>query len=175
LCIFNNTAIIARYLINHYGLSRIGILDFDVHHGNGTEQAFWTEPRVLFCSIHQENFFPSDTGDWYDVGEGDGKDFTINIPLPPKTQDKGYIETLDRLVTPRFEEFKRRSCWRRLVLTALAGSSRRFKPDRQSLRRDRQALASVAILPGKVASSPCLKAGTIPSATRRALRSSLRS
>lgn len=105
-CIFNNVAILAKYLLTRYNLSRIGILDFDVHHGNGTEQAFWTEPRVLFCSVHQENYFPSDTGDWYDVGEGEGKDFTINIPLPPKTQDKGYIEIVDKLVSPRFREFK---------------------------------------------------------------------
>jgi len=105
-CIFNNVAVLAKYLLTRHGLSRIGILDFDVHHGNGTEQAFWTDSRVLFCSIHQESCFPSDSGDWHDIGEGEGADFTINIPLPPKTTDRAFIDTLDRYADHAFRDFK---------------------------------------------------------------------
>ncbi len=105
-CIFNNIAILAEYLIQKHKLERIGILDFDVHHGNGTEQAFWASKKVLFCSIHQTSYFPSDTGDWHDTGEGEGKGYTINIPLPPKTTDRPFIDALDRHAIPVFEEYK---------------------------------------------------------------------
>jgi len=105
-CIFNNIAILAKYLIERYNLTRIGILDFDVHHGNGTEHAFWTDSQVLYCSIHRENYFPGDTGNWDDIGEGEGKDYTINIPMPAQSQDKAYLEAIDKYATPRILEYK---------------------------------------------------------------------
>lgn len=105
-CIFNNIAILAKYLINVHNLERVGILDFDAHHGNGTEQAFWTDSKVLFCSIHQENTFPSDTGDWHDRGEGYGENFTVNIPFRGRADDETFLRALDRYATPAFMEFK---------------------------------------------------------------------
>ena len=105
-CIFNNIAILARYLIEKYDLSRVVIFDFDVHHGNGTEAAFWKDPKVLFCSIHQEGLFPSDTGNWHDIGEEEGEGYTINIPLPANSDDDEYLKAIDRYATARILEFK---------------------------------------------------------------------
>ncbi len=105
-CVFNNISILAKYLISKYSLSRIAIIDFDVHHGNGTEEAFWTDPRVLFCSIHQRDLFPSDTGDWYDKGEGEGLGFTINIPIATGTQDKDFLKAFDSQAMPDFLDYK---------------------------------------------------------------------
>ncbi len=105
-CIFNNMAILTRYLLDKYNLKRIGIFDFDIHHGNGTEQAFWTEPRVMYCSIHQTDYFPSDTGDWHDVGEGEGEGYTINIPMTSKSSDRDFLQAIDRYALPRFRKYK---------------------------------------------------------------------
>jgi len=104
-CIFNNISILAAYLLNHYNLERIGIFDFDIHHGNGTEQAYWKDPRVLYCSIHREDHFPSNTGHWYDKGEGKGEGFTINIPVSHKIDNKEYLSNIDRYALPPFSEF----------------------------------------------------------------------
>lgn len=105
-CIFNNIAILAKYLMKKYMLERIAIVDFDVHHGNGTEQAFWTDPKVLYCSIHQEDYFPADTGNWHDTGEGEGEGFTINIPVPARCDDDTWLKAFDRYAMPRLDEYK---------------------------------------------------------------------
>ena len=69
-CIFGNVAITARYVMDRYGLERVAIVDWDVHHGNGTEAAFWTDPNVLTISIHQDRCFPQDRGFVEQCGEG---------------------------------------------------------------------------------------------------------
>lgn len=89
-CLFNNVAVAARYALDRYGLERVMIIDFDVHHGNGTQEMFYNDPRVLYLSIHQSPFYPG-TGQWDERGEGAGFGATINIPLPAET---GY-ETLE--------------------------------------------------------------------------------
>ncbi|MBT7789114.1 MAG: histone deacetylase [Calditrichaeota bacterium] len=105
-CIFNNISILAKYLIEKYSLKRIAVVDFDVHHGNGTEQAFWADPKVLYCSIHQEDYFPADTGNWHDTGEGEGEGFTINIPVAARCDDETWLSAFDRYAIPRLEEFE---------------------------------------------------------------------
>jgi len=80
-CLFNNVAIAARYALEKHGLERVMIIDYDVHHGNGTQEAFYDDPRVLYFSTHQAPFYPG-TGQWDERGEGAGLGTTINIPLP---------------------------------------------------------------------------------------------
>ncbi len=89
-CLFNNVAVAARYALDRYGLERVMIIDFDVHHGNGTQEMFYGDPRVLYFSTHQAPFYPG-TGLSDERGEGDGVGTTINVPLPA---DTGY-ETLE--------------------------------------------------------------------------------
>src|SRR5437764_12106833 len=99
-CIFNNAAIAAHYARNVYGLERIMIVDWDVHHGNGTQDAFYADPGVLFVSLHQQNWYPKLSGELEQVGAGAGAGFTVNIPLPAGTGDRVYQATFDRLVVP---------------------------------------------------------------------------
>lgn len=83
-CLFNNVAVAAQYAIEQYGLERVMIIDYDVHHGNGTQDIFYEDPRVLYFSIHQSPFYPG-TGLSDELGEGEGLGTTINVPLPATT------------------------------------------------------------------------------------------
>lgn len=91
--LFNNVVIAARHLQKKYGLDRIAIVDWDVHHGNGTQKAFYTESGVLFISVHQAGNFPATLGSMAEIGEGEGKGFNINIPLPPGSGSGAYDGT----------------------------------------------------------------------------------
>jgi acetoin utilization deacetylase AcuC-like enzyme len=103
-CLLNNVAIAARYLLDTYGLARIMIVDFDVHHGNGTENIFYDDPRVLYVSTHQYPHYPG-TGHWQDVGRGEGVGANLNVPLPPRVGDKGYRAAFDEVILPYAERF----------------------------------------------------------------------
>jgi len=89
-CLFNNIAILAGVLLRDYNLSRIAILDFDGHHGNGTQHAFYETEKVFFCSLHKFPFYPG-TGRADDVGDGDGQGFNLNFPLPQGSGDELFI------------------------------------------------------------------------------------
>ncbi len=84
---------------------RVVVLDWDVHHGNGTEAIFYDDPDVLTISIHQERNYPMDTGHFTDRGEGAGVGANLNIPLPPGTGHNGYIATMERIVLPQIRAF----------------------------------------------------------------------
>ena len=99
-CIFNNAVIAAHYARNVYGLERIMIVDWDVHHGNGTQDAFYSDPGVLFVSLHQQDWYPKLSGELDQVGTGAGAGFTVNIPLPAGTGDRGYRAAFEQLVIP---------------------------------------------------------------------------
>jgi acetoin utilization deacetylase AcuC-like enzyme len=99
-CIFNNTVIAAHHARNVFGLERIMIVDWDVHHGNGTQDAFYDDPGVLFVSLHQENWYPKLSGELEQVGSGSGAGYTVNIPLPAGTGDRGYRAAFEQLVIP---------------------------------------------------------------------------
>lgn len=99
-CLFNNTAIAAHHARKCYGLERIMIVDWDVHHGNGTQDAFYADPGVLFLSLHQQNWFPRLAGELDQVGSGAGVGYTVNIPLPAGTGDRGYMAAFEQLVLP---------------------------------------------------------------------------
>ncbi|HEY9775944.1 MAG TPA: histone deacetylase [Planktothrix sp.] len=103
-CLFNNVALAARYAQKELGLQRIFIIDWDVHHGNGTQDIFYDDPSVHFVSFHQYPFWPG-TG-WYDEdGGGEGRGYNMNIPLPEATGDRGYLYAWDQLVKPVCQEF----------------------------------------------------------------------
>ena len=99
-CVFNNAVIAAHYARNVYGLERIMIIDWDVHHGNGTQDAFYADPQVLFVSLHQHDWYPKLSGELDQVGTGAGAGFTVNIPLPAGTGDRGYRAAFEQLVVP---------------------------------------------------------------------------
>jgi acetoin utilization deacetylase AcuC-like enzyme len=93
-CLFNNIAVAARYAISRLGLERVMVVDWDVHHGNGTNDIFHADPRVLLVSIHQSPLYPG-TGPAGDVGSGPGTGFTVNLPVPPGSGD-GLFDSLVR-------------------------------------------------------------------------------
>nr|BBH96098.1 histone deacetylase [Thermogemmatispora argillosa] len=99
-CIFNNAVIAAEYARRTYGLERIMIIDWDVHHGNGTQDAFYADPGVLFLSLHQHDWYPRLSGELEQVGAGAGVGYTVNIPLPAGTGDRGYVAAFEQLVLP---------------------------------------------------------------------------
>ncbi len=99
-CIFNNAVIAAHHARNVYGLDRIMIVDWDVHHGNGTQDAFYQDPSVLFVSLHQQNWYPRLSGELEQIGSGAGAGYTVNIPLPAGTGDRGYHAAFEQLVAP---------------------------------------------------------------------------
>jgi acetoin utilization deacetylase AcuC-like enzyme len=103
-CLLNHVSIAARYAQHVYGIERVAILDWDVHHGNGTQEIHYRDRSVLFVSLHQWPLYPG-TG-WVDeTGEGDGEGFTVNLPLPPGSRDAEYLEALDRVALPIIEQF----------------------------------------------------------------------
>lgn len=106
-CFFNNIAIGAEYLRVRYGLQRLVILDWDVHHGNGTQHHFEADPDLLFISLHQHPYtlFPG-TGFAQETGVGDGVNTTMNIPLMPGSSDDEYREAFDLQVLPAISKFK---------------------------------------------------------------------
>jgi acetoin utilization deacetylase AcuC-like enzyme len=105
-CIFNNVAIAAHYARKKYKLKRILILDWDVHHGNGTETAFYNDPEVLFISLHEDKNFPHGRGLATHVGEGEGEGYTVNIPLPAGTSEVGYMHALRNIVEPIIDQYQ---------------------------------------------------------------------
>jgi acetoin utilization deacetylase AcuC-like enzyme len=99
-CVFNNAALAAHYARKQYGLERVMIVDWDVHHGNGTQDAFYADPNVLFVSLHQHNWYPKLSGELDQIGIGAGAGYTVNIPLPAGTGDRGYRAAFEQLVLP---------------------------------------------------------------------------
>ena len=104
-CVFANASIAALHAIEARGLERVAIVDWDAHHGNGTQAIFWEDPRVLAISLHQDGVFPPGSGPATDVGEGAGRGFNINIPLPGGSGEGAYIAALDRVVVPALRKF----------------------------------------------------------------------
>ncbi|MBI5747814.1 MAG: histone deacetylase, partial [Nitrospinae bacterium] len=104
-CIFNNIAIGAKYAQKMYNVKRVFIIDWDVHHGNGTQNAFYNDPAVFYVSLHQEYLFPG-TGRSDETGNGDGEGFTMNFPLPHGQGDKEYISLFKKRIYPEIINYK---------------------------------------------------------------------
>ncbi|MDY6906855.1 MAG: histone deacetylase [Chloroflexota bacterium] len=104
-CVFNNIAIAARHAIRNHGLERILIVDFDVHHGNGTQEAFYSDPGVLYFSTHQHPLYPG-TGLIEETGSGLGLGATVNVPLPPRCGDEEYLQAFEEILVPAARGFQ---------------------------------------------------------------------
>jgi len=99
-CLANNVAVAARYAQAELGLGRVAIVDWDVHHGNGTQDIFWDDETVLFASLHQWPFYPG-TG-----GPGEENETTVNVPLPAGCGDEEYLSAFDERVAPAVNAFE---------------------------------------------------------------------
>lgn len=100
-CMFGNVAIAAKHALDHHGLSRVAVVDFDVHHGNGTQDLLQNEARTLFCSSHQSPLWPG-TGAASETGQHDN---VLNVPLPPGSDGKTIRQEMERQILPRLEAF----------------------------------------------------------------------
>jgi len=105
-CLFNNIAIGAKYIQKKYNLKRILIVDWDVHHGNGTEEVFYEDESVFYISLHQYPHYPG-TGSRESIGEGKGKGFNLNVPMDVGAGDNEYIKAFfEERIIPKIEDFK---------------------------------------------------------------------
>lgn len=105
-CIFNNVAITVRHAQQALGIGRVAVVDWDVHFGNGTQAAFWEDPRVLTLSIHQADRWPRNAGRIDERGSGKGEGFNLNLPLPPGAGSGCYAAAMERVVVPALQAFK---------------------------------------------------------------------
>lgn len=104
-CLFNNVAVAAQHAVRDYGLERVLIVDWDVHHGNGTQHAFYSRADVLFFSTHRYPFYPG-TGDASETGIGEGRGYTVNVPLRAGTGDAEYIRIFNDVLAPLARRYK---------------------------------------------------------------------
>lgn len=104
-CLFNNVAVAARALVEHEGVERILVLDWDVHHGNGTQHSFESDPSVLYFSTHQFPYYPG-TGAADEVGRGRGEGATVNVPMPAGCGDAEYVGAFQRILAPVARAFR---------------------------------------------------------------------
>ncbi len=103
-CLFSNAAIAARYAREARGIERVAILDWDVHHGNGTQDILYADPSVLFISFHQWPLYPG--SGWIDeVGVGEGRGYTVNLPMPPGSGDREHLEGFRAVAGPILDQF----------------------------------------------------------------------
>jgi len=103
-CFFNHVAVAAQHAIDDGGADRVAILDWDVHHGNGTQDIFDDREDVFFVSVHEDGIYPG-TGDVSEIGTGDARGTTMNVPFPPGTTTSGYLAAAEDLILPAFEAF----------------------------------------------------------------------
>jgi len=103
-CFLNNVAVATEHVIADHDVERVAILDWDVHHGNGTQDIFYDRGDVFYASIHEDGLYPG-TGDVDELGEGEGEGTTLNVPFPAGAGDPAYVAAMDELVIPAFESF----------------------------------------------------------------------
>ena len=104
-CLFNNIAIGAEYLVQNHGIKRILVIDWDLHHGNGTQHSFYSRNDVLYFSTHQFPHYPG-TGHWDEIGQDKGKGFTVNVPLSGGKTDEDYLFIFRKILAPIASDFK---------------------------------------------------------------------
>jgi acetoin utilization deacetylase AcuC-like enzyme len=113
-CLFNNVAVAAAHALESLGLERVLVLDWDVHHGNGTQAIFYDSAQVLYTSVHQSPLYPG-TGAATDLGSGDGEGYTVNMPVPPGSGPDEFLSLVQQIVVPIARE------WRPQLLCISAG------------------------------------------------------
>ena len=105
-CLFANVAVAVRHAQATRGVGRVAVVDWDVHHGNGTQAVFWDDPSVLAISLHQDGLYPLRSGTLEETGGDAGRGATLNVPLPPGSGRGAYLAALDRVVIPALERFR---------------------------------------------------------------------
>ncbi len=105
-CVLNNVVVAAQYARAAHGVRKIAIVDWDVHHGNGTQSAFYADPDVLFVSLHQDSLYPKGWGHVDQIGEGPGTGATVNVPLPAGSGNATYRAVFEQIVVPIVEAFE---------------------------------------------------------------------
>ena len=105
-CLFANAVLAIKAGRASHGLGRVAVVDWDVHHGNGTQAAFYEDPDTLTISVHQDNLFPAASGGLAERGEGEGKGLNLNIPLPPGCGNGAYLEVMRQVVLPALDRFR---------------------------------------------------------------------
>lgn len=105
-CVFSNAALAAEHAIAHHGLSRVAVVDWDVHYGNGTDACFAQRADVLAISIHQDAGYLQVGGSMEEIGQGAGRGYSLNVPLPPGCGDGAYREAFEKVILPALEAFK---------------------------------------------------------------------
>ena len=113
-CLFNNVAVASAHAIAKLGVERVLVLDWDVHHGNGTDRIFYTSPEVLYSSIHQSPLYPG-TGDAVEYGSGKGQGYTVNLPVPPGSGPDEFLSLVQAVVAPIARQ------WRPEIICISAG------------------------------------------------------
>jgi acetoin utilization deacetylase AcuC-like enzyme len=172
-CIFNNIAIAAEYAIRKHGCKRILIVDWDLHHGNGTQDAFFNRPDVLFWSSHQFPHYPG-TGDVDEVGSGDGAGFTINAPFPSGFGDAEYCAVYRRVLLPVALD------WRPDLVLVSAGFDPYFNDPLGGIQLTGSGFGNLATIVREIAEKTCggkvlitLEGGYNPDGLREGVRSVL--
>jgi acetoin utilization deacetylase AcuC-like enzyme len=147
-CLFNNVAIVARHVQARRGLERVAIVDFDVHHGNGTQDSFYTDPSVLYFSTHQSPFYPG-TGSWREAGEGAGRGSTLHLPLPAGCGNDQYRRAFDEVLVPVLRRFRPQ-----LILVS-AGFDAHFSDPLASMRLSCAGYRELALILQAAADETC--------------------
>jgi acetoin utilization deacetylase AcuC-like enzyme len=147
-CLFNNVAIAAAHALERRGLERVAIADFDVHHGNGTQDTFYSEPRVLYASSHQYPFYPG-TGHWRETGNGPGEGTTVNLPLPFGCGREEYLRAYREVVAPLVRRFQPQ------MLFVSAGFDAHFADPLAQMRLDTRSYYEIASLLKTLADELC--------------------
>lgn len=104
-CLFNNNAVAARFAMEKYGIERVFILDWDAHHGNGIQDIFYEDDRVLYVSLHQYPHYPG-SGSYQETGRGKGEGYTVNFPLPARSGEDVYLSAFDEVIIPIARKYR---------------------------------------------------------------------
>ena len=147
-CIFNNMAIAAKFALSRFNLKRVLIADFDVHHGNGTQDAFYADPKVLYFSTHQYPFYPG-TGRMEETGTGEGKGTTVNFPMVAGWGDEEYLRAFQEVLVPVAHRFQPE-----LILVS-AGFDAHWADHLAMMRVSVQCFAQMAMILKKLAAKLC--------------------
>lgn len=127
-CIFANVAIAVEYVRSKFQIERIAVVDWDVHHGNGTQDIFWDDPRTLTISVHQDRLFPVDSGGFAEKGGDAAYGSNVNVPLPPGCGGKTYRRVFNDIVIPTLDAFAPE-----IVFVACGFDASRFDPNGRML------------------------------------------
>lgn len=104
-CLFNNAALAAAYARSKHKIERVAIVDMDVHHGNGTQSCFYSDPNILYISTHQSPFYPG-SGHYNERGKGEGRGYTLNFPLPKGTDDSSFVPIYSRIISRVLDQYE---------------------------------------------------------------------